>query len=180
MIIVFIALGSNLDDPLQQLISAGRAIHAVEDCQIDAWSNVYLSAPQGPADQPDYLNAVVRVKTGLDPFELLDALQAIENAQGRKREAHWGPRTIDLDIIFFENQVIHSDRLVVPHAQWKTRAFVTFPLSDIEPDLTLPCGETLQEIKSKLTGQKLDQQISSEDFAKACSHSSDSLQWAFK
>ncbi len=173
---VFIALGSNLDDPLQQLISAARAIHGIKDCQIDAWSNVYLSAPQGPADQPHYLNAVVRIKTGLDPFELLDALQAIEDAQGRKREAHWGPRTVDLDIIFFANQVIHTDRLMVPHAQWKARAFVTFPLFDIEPDLILPCGETLQEIKSKLTGQKIDQQISSEDFAKACSHSGDSLQ----
>ena len=173
---VFIALGSNLDNPLQQLICAARAISTLRDCRPDAWSPVYVSAPHGRIEQPDFLNAVVRVNTGLDPFELLDALQTIERAQGREREVHWGPRTIDLDIILFADQVIHTDRLVVPHAHWKNRAFVVFPLFDINPDLTLPGGQTLRELKGQLAEQKLSRLICAEVFAKACSQSGDSLQ----
>lgn len=176
MVSVFIALGSNLDNPLHQLICAARAISALRNCQLDAWSHVYVSAPQGRIDQPDFVNAVVRVNTGLDPFELLDALQAIECAQGRKRDAYWGPRTIDLDIIFFADRTIHTDRLVVPHPHWQSRAFVVSPLFDINPDLILPSGRTLRELKGQLTEQKLARLICAEVFAKACSHSGDSLQ----
>lgn len=173
---VFIALGSNLDNPLQQVICAARAISTLRNCQLDAWSPVYVSAPQGGIEQPDFMNAVVRVKTELDPFELLDALQAIERAQGREREVHWGPRTIDLDIILFADQVLHTDRLVVPHPHWENRAFVVFPLFDINPDLILPGGQTLREIKGQLAEQKLARLLRAEVFAKACSHSGDSLQ----
>ncbi|MBM7072312.1 2-amino-4-hydroxy-6-hydroxymethyldihydropteridine diphosphokinase [Shewanella sp. 202IG2-18] len=156
---VFIALGANLRDPVSQLNSASMALAqraAVDSLNVSPY---YASVPMGDVEQPDYVNAVASFETNLDPIELLDALQNIENQQGRVREVRWGPRTLDLDILLYGNQIIQSERLIVPHYGMKQRSFVLIPLHNIAPNLTLPCGTTVAslinvQMKSEL--QQLD------------------------
>jgi 2-amino-4-hydroxy-6-hydroxymethyldihydropteridine diphosphokinase len=104
----------------------------------------------GPQDQPDYVNAVVLIKTLLSSDTLLQQTQLIENQQGRTRKANrWGPRTLDLDMLLFGQQHINNERLTVPHSGMKLREFVLYPLFEIAPDLILPCGEKLSELVIK-------------------------------
>ena len=113
---VYIGLGSNLAEPQQQLRCALMALDALPDSRLVAVSSLYASDPLGPADQPRYNNAVAALDTSLAPLQLLDALQAIEQAQGRERKAErWGPRTLDLDILLFGQRLIDEPRLTVPH-----------------------------------------------------------------
>jgi len=128
---VFIGLGSNLDDPLSQLNKAIKHLKQLKTLTFIKASNFYSSPPMGPQDQPDYINAVVEVKTNLMAEQLLDELQQIENDQGRIRKQHWGARTLDLDILLFGNEVINSERLIVPHCGISERNFVLYPLSDL-------------------------------------------------
>ncbi len=173
---VFIALGSNLNQPLQQLITAVKSINKHPNCELIACSNIYISPPQGSIEQPNYLNAAIRINTSFNPIALLDFLQSIEFSQKRKRGLRWGPRTIDLDIIIFSDQAINSERLIVPHVQLPNRAFVIIPLLDINPELILPNGKAVATLKNKLTSSKLSLLISSIEFARACRGSCDSLQ----
>ena len=110
MIIVYIGLGSNLGgdhaSPKQNIVSAIDALGGIQSTQMISVSSLYESKPVGPQDQGNYINAVVKLETNLDAIELLDNLQAIENAHGRERKQHWGPRTLDLDILLFSDQVI--------------------------------------------------------------------------
>ena len=128
---VFIGLGSNLDDPLSQLNKAIEQLKQLKTLTFIKASSFYSSPPMGPQDQPDYINAVVEVKTNLTAEQLLDELQKIENDQGRIRTQHWGARTLDLDILLFGNEVINSERLIVPHCGISERNFVLYPLSDL-------------------------------------------------
>ncbi|MGL4931772.1 MAG: 2-amino-4-hydroxy-6-hydroxymethyldihydropteridine diphosphokinase [Aeromonas sp.] len=143
----FIAIGSNLSDPLGQ---AGRAVAALRQLPgsvLMEASPFYSSRPMGPADQPDYVNAVVRINTQLAPLALLDQLQKIELEQGRvRKDERWGPRTLDLDLLLYGDQVIQHERLTVPHYGMKERAFVLLPLADIAPALVLPCGTPLARL----------------------------------
>ena len=101
----------------------------------------------GPQDQPDYINAVAKLETTLSAIELLDALQDIEQSQGRvRKENRWGPRTLDLDIILYADQTINSERLIIPHYGMQDREFVLYPLFEIAPELQLPNGTSLSEI----------------------------------
>lgn len=144
---VFIAVGSNLADPVTQANEAIQALKSLPRSEFVRASSLYSSTPMGPQDQPDYINAVVEVKTELTPLELLDCTQAIELEQGRvRKEERWGPRTLDLDIILYGNEVIDSERLVVPHYGMKEREFVLYPLAEIAPNLTLPCGTRLEDL----------------------------------
>ena len=144
MIQVFLALGSNLQQPLDQVTAALAALDQIPDTQVVRCSPFYRSRPLGPADQPDYLNAVVELATTLAPEQLLDHTQLIEQQQGRVRKAErWGPRTLDLDILLFGNAVIHTARLTVPHYDMKNREFMLYPLAAIAPDLQFPDGESL-------------------------------------
>lgn len=144
---VYIGLGSNLAEPLAQLRDAFDALAQLPDSQLAATSALYASDPLGPADQPRYVNAVAALDTALTPLQLLDALQAIEQRQGRQRKAErWGPRTLDLDILLFGERLIDEPRLVVPHYHLHARAFVLYPLADVAPNLTLPDGRTLQAL----------------------------------
>ena len=137
----FIALGSNLQDPLAQLQRATDSIAAIAGSQLCACSPIYRSTAVGPGQQPDYLNAVVALETDLTPLALLDALQAIENKQGRKRAVRWGARTLDLDILLYNNDTVTHPRLSIPHPRLHQRNFVLYPLADIcEPNLMLPGG----------------------------------------
>ncbi len=133
-----VGLGSNLDDPRRQLETAFEALARLPHSRLAARSALYASAPMGPADQPDYLNAVAALDTELAPLALLDALQAIEHDQGRVRERRWGPRTLDLDLLLYGDQVIDLPRLKVPHPGIAERAFVLAPLVEIAGDIAIP------------------------------------------
>lgn len=136
---VFIGLGSNLDDPLFQLNKAVEHLKQLETLTFINISNFYSSPPMGPQDQPDYINAVVEVTTKLTAEQLLDALQNIENIQGRVRSQRWGARTLDLDILLYGNEVINTERLIVPHSGISERNFVLYPLSDlVDSDFQIP------------------------------------------
>ena len=138
MIDAYIGLGSNLDDPEQQILDAMDELDCIPESWLAMTSSLYVSAPMGPQNQPDYVNAVALIRTVLEPIHLLDELQAIENRHGRLREQRWGPRTLDLDLLLYGDQVIDVPRLTVPHPGLAERAFVLYPLAEISPDLHVP------------------------------------------
>jgi len=133
----WIALGSNLNNPKQQIKDACHEIAQLDNVQFISGSKIYISSPIGPQDQDDFINGCILVETLLEPIDLLDALQNIERSHHRTRERHWGPRTLDLDIILIDNQVIKLPRLSVPHPLCNTRLFVLLPLQDIEQETKL-------------------------------------------
>jgi 2-amino-4-hydroxy-6-hydroxymethyldihydropteridine diphosphokinase len=134
----FVALGSNLGVPDAQLQSAVAAIKQMALCKNVTLSKWYKSkAIGGPDNQPDYINAVCRLETNLTPFQLLKALQNVEQLAGRTREVRWGPRTLDLDIIWYENFTSNTSTLTVPHPRAHERAFVLKPLSDLDASFLL-------------------------------------------
>ncbi|WP_032092948.1 2-amino-4-hydroxy-6-hydroxymethyldihydropteridine diphosphokinase [Necropsobacter rosorum] len=143
----YIALGSNLNAPIQQLNAALDAMAALPDCRLTAVSSFYCSKPLGPQDQPDYVNAVAALQTALTPLDLLDNLQRIENRQGRVRLRRWGERTLDLDILLYADAIIRDARLTVPHYDMKNREFVLIPLYEIAPHLVLPTGERVVDLQ---------------------------------
>ncbi|MBI6549436.1 2-amino-4-hydroxy-6-hydroxymethyldihydropteridine diphosphokinase [Xenorhabdus lircayensis] len=144
MIRVYIAIGSNLADPLQQVHNALAALETIPDTAFVVRSSFYRTKPMGPQDQPDYLNLAVALDTLLSPETLLDHTQAIELTQGRvRKDERWGPRTLDLDIMLFGDHIINTERLTVPHYGLKQREFMLYPLAEIAPDLVFPDGETL-------------------------------------
>ncbi len=158
----YIALGSNMDSPHQQLDSALEALAQHPNMQLVAVSNRYQTPPIGP-QQPDFINAAAQLSTDLSPLDLLDALQTIEQQQNRVRNIHWGPRTLDLDILFYNNLVgdslvgdslvIESERLTIPHPRIGERAFVLVPLMDLNPQLALPSGETVAQLLANCSQQ---------------------------
>jgi 2-amino-4-hydroxy-6-hydroxymethyldihydropteridine diphosphokinase len=148
---VFIGLGANLHEPLQQLHTAALALSQIPDTQLVAMSSLYGSKPMGPQDQPDYVNAVAQLTTSLAPHQLLDALQHIEQQHGRTRKAErWGPRTLDLDILLFGEQILHDERLTVPHYGMHLREFVLYPLAEIAPELEVPVHGPLASLLAKV------------------------------
>ena len=135
----YIALGANLGDPPSQLRAALERLRASVEVDVVAVSGFYRTPPLGPPGQPDYCNAVCAVETGLEPEALLDLLQSIENAAGRKRDGErWGPRILDLDLLHVEGRVSRTPRLTLPHPQLRQRAFVLVPLAEIAPGLSIP------------------------------------------
>ncbi|MGR5555392.1 2-amino-4-hydroxy-6-hydroxymethyldihydropteridine diphosphokinase [Vibrio fortis] len=147
MITAYIAVGSNLADPVSQANLAIETLKSLPQSKFIATSKLYSSTPMGPQNQPDYINAVVAIETELTPIELLNCTQAIEQEQGRvRKDERWGPRTLDLDIILYGNEVIDSERLTVPHYGMKEREFVLYPLAEIAPSLQLPDGTGLSEL----------------------------------
>ena len=140
----FVALGSNLDAPEQQLQQALTALAALPQSTLLGCSPHYRSRAVGPGPQPDYLNAVCTLDTTLAPLALLDQLQAIEQAQGRVRQQHWGARTLDLDLLLYGDSVIELPRLQVPHPRMFERDWVLYPLADLDPALRFPDGTTLR------------------------------------
>ena len=134
----FIGLGSNLGDPAKQLQLALEALSRVDNIDSIESSPWYCSRALGPGEQPDYINAVARIATTLSPEALLSTLQAIENQQGRVREVRWGARTLDLDLLLYDNRVINTDKLIIPHPQMAHRSFVLKPLYDLAPELYIP------------------------------------------
>ncbi|MBY5993659.1 2-amino-4-hydroxy-6-hydroxymethyldihydropteridine diphosphokinase [Ferrimonas balearica] len=151
----FVALGSNLHDPQNQLRQAFDALAQLPDTTLVAHSSLYRSPPMAGMDQPEYLNAVAALDTALAPLALLDALQGIENAQGRERELRWGARTLDLDLLIYGDQAFESERLTLPHYGLAERAFVLIPLFELAPDLVLPDGRQLTTLLAQCPPQPL-------------------------
>ena len=136
---VFIGLGSNLDEPLLQIKKAIASLKEINDTKLISVSRNYRSAPMGPQDQPDYINAVAKIATNLSAENLLDELHNIENKQGRVRKQRWGARTLDLDILLYGDEVISTGRLTVPHIGISERNFVLYPLNDlVDDDFEIP------------------------------------------
>ncbi|MCK9608873.1 MAG: 2-amino-4-hydroxy-6-hydroxymethyldihydropteridine diphosphokinase [Methylomonas sp.] len=129
----YIGLGSNLDAPLQQVRTAAREISALPGIREPRLSPLYSSFPVGPQDQPDYINAVMQIRTDRSPLELLRQLQAIENQHGRLRSTRWGARTLDLDLLLYDDLILNEPDLIVPHPELANRSFVLYPLADIAP-----------------------------------------------
>lgn len=135
---IYLALGANLGDRERNLSAALRRLEPL--VRIEAVSSLYETDPVGPQDQPAYLNAACRGTTGLQPRALLRHLQAVEYELGRRGTAHarWGPRPIDIDLLFYGDEVIDDEELRVPHPELAKRAFVLAPLAEIAPDLQHP------------------------------------------
>ena len=146
MVQVYIALGSNLNTPTEQLNSALEAISALPNTELKSVSGFYQSKPLGPQNQPDYVNAVAMIETTRPPLALLDELQRIENEQGRVRLRRWGERTLDLDILLYGNEIIQNERLTIPHYDMHNREFVIVPLFEIASDLVLPNTQSLADL----------------------------------
>lgn len=144
-VVAYIGLGSNLDDPERHLRQACIDLANIPHTQLRSVSSLYRSVPMGPP-QPDYLNAVAALVTCLSADELLAALQTIEQRHGRVREQRWGPRTLDLDVLLYDDQVINSAALTVPHPGLTERNFVLIPLLEIAPGLKLPDNRNLEAL----------------------------------
>jgi 2-amino-4-hydroxy-6-hydroxymethyldihydropteridine diphosphokinase len=139
---IFLGLGSNLDDPINQI---GQAIDSLSAfVQSIRRAPLYRSKPLGPQDQPDFVNTVIQGQTRLAPNDLLDRTQQIETSQGRIKTMHWGPRTIDIDILYFENLRFMSPTLTIPHQEILNRSFVVIPLLDLLPNQMTPTGDRIE------------------------------------
>ena len=139
MIPVYLALGSNLDNPARQLQSALTELAALPLCHVEAVSSTYQSPAVGPGEQPDYLNAVLKLRTSMSAQQLLGATQAIEDNHGRQRKERWGARTLDINILLYGDEKINTNELQVPHPSINQRNFVLYPLAEIGGEqLTLP------------------------------------------
>ncbi len=143
----YVGLGSNLNNPVQQIKQALSALKTIPKTKLIAHSSLYQSAPMGQQEQPDYINAVAALDTTLNADTLLTELQNIENRQDRVRnEHHWGPRTLDLDLLLYGKTRQKSARLTLPHPGLHLRSFVLVPLNQIAPNLEVPGLGKLQKI----------------------------------
>ena len=142
----YLALGSNLGDRLERLREAVRLLEEIEGVDVVRSSRVYETDPVGPP-QPAYLNAVIEVETSRSPLELLEACRAVEDALGRIRGERWGPRTIDVDVLTFDEQTVDEPDLQIPHPRMHERGFVLVPLGELDDDPMLPGGRTLSNLR---------------------------------
>ncbi|HHV95318.1 MAG TPA: 2-amino-4-hydroxy-6-hydroxymethyldihydropteridine diphosphokinase [Clostridiaceae bacterium] len=131
----YIALGSNIGNRFENIQNAIKAISMIENTTVIKLSKIYETDPVGYVEQDKFLNMVVKIKTGLDPWALLERLQNIEIMLKRERTIRWGPRTIDLDILTYDDLVLNHPKLTIPHPEMLKRAFVLIPLRDIDPNI---------------------------------------------
>jgi 2-amino-4-hydroxy-6-hydroxymethyldihydropteridine diphosphokinase len=149
-VVAYIGLGSNLENPEQQIRLARMAVAELAGVDELAFSSLYRSPPMGPQDQPDYVNAVMAVSTKLSAIDLLRCLQRIELDQGRVRKGQrWGARTLDLDLLLYADQQIDEPDLTVPHPGMVERAFVLYPLYEIAPNLVVPGKGALADLVAR-------------------------------
>jgi len=136
--ISYIGIGSNLGVQINNIDSAVELIDQNINCSVEQASSIYESAPYGNVSQNDFFNAVVKIKTSYAPKELFHFLKSIESEVGRKYTTKWGPREIDLDILFYNNEIFTDDEITIPHKDLLNRDFVVVPLLEIEPELVHP------------------------------------------
>lgn len=134
----WIGIGSNLRDPQQQVRDAFEALGQVRETELRSQSPLFSTPPMGPPNQPDYINAVAEVRTRLEPRALLEELQAIELAAGRRRVIRWGPRVLDLDLLTYGEEIVTEPGLEIPHPGIRHRNFVLLPLLSVAPELKIP------------------------------------------
>ncbi|HET6790961.1 MAG TPA: 2-amino-4-hydroxy-6-hydroxymethyldihydropteridine diphosphokinase [Actinomycetota bacterium] len=150
--VAFLGLGSNLGDRLTNLQAAVDLLHREPGLRVLASSRVWETAPVGGPPQPDYLNAVIRLETDLSARDLLDVAHRVEERMGRVRKERWGARSIDIDVLLFDEETIDESDLVVPHPRLAQRAFVLLPLLELVPDPVLPDGTRLRELRVNTEG----------------------------
>ena len=149
----YIALGSNMGDKKQYLDTGVQMLDAREDCQVMAVSEYLVTKPYGGVEQDDFLNAALELRTLLPPEELLTCLHEIEQSAGRERVVRWGPRTLDLDILLYDDLVLDGPELQIPHKELQLRDFVLIPLRQIAPWKRHPLtGKTVEEMLQALDG----------------------------
>lgn len=146
----YIALGSNLRNPAVQVRSGLEELAMLPDTRLARVSSLYQSAPVGYLDQPDYMNAVAQIETALAPRALLDELLGIERRYGRVRDFPNAPRTLDLDIVLYGDNVVQEPGLTIPHPRMHERAFVLVPLAEIAPDLVVPGRGRVSELVTRI------------------------------
>lgn len=149
----YVGLGSNLQDPLRQVVDALSELDRSPDTVIVKVSGCYRSAPIGPPGQPDYVNAAAEIETALDPTGLLRFFQQLEQSHGRVRGERWGARTLDLDLLLYGQAVIQSPTLTVPHPHLHERAFVLMPLQDLDPTLIVPGLGRVSELLASISAE---------------------------
>tara|TARA_B100000959_G_C14990197_1_gene627543 strand:+ start:179 stop:688 length:510 start_codon:yes stop_codon:yes gene_type:complete len=156
----YIGIGSNLNNPIHQVNEAILSIQKIPKTCFIVTSSLYESSPMGPSNQPNYINAVVAILTLLEPHDLLDELQRIEIQQKRIRSTEkWGPRTIDIDLLIFSNEVINDESLILPHPGIQHRDFVLTPLVEIAPDLVVKGPENVVDLLNKIHESKINIKI---------------------
>jgi 2-amino-4-hydroxy-6-hydroxymethyldihydropteridine diphosphokinase len=152
---VYLGLGSNQSDPINQIKNATELIEKIETSKITKKSSLYESLPVGYLDQPNFINQVISLQTSLSPAELFERFQQIEFQLKRVKKIVNGPRTIDIDILLFNQEIILTKDLTIPHPRMLDRAFVMIPLLEIEPNILVPKISNLKEILGKLDKKTL-------------------------
>ena len=161
---VYVGLGSNLDDPISQ-VRAGMALLAtLRATQVDICSSLYRTAPVGMTAQPDFINALCRLQTQLDPAEIMAGLLALESERGRVRDVSGGPRTLDLDLLLYFSSQGHMVQcqgpdLTLPHPRLHERAFVLYPLQEIAPGLAIPGRGRVEDLLANCGGQSIEKWV---------------------
>jgi 2-amino-4-hydroxy-6-hydroxymethyldihydropteridine diphosphokinase len=157
----FVGLGANLGEPGRAIAGAIRAIAALPGTRLVAVSSLYRSAPVDAAG-PDFLNAVAQISTSLEPLALLRELQAIEQGEGRERPYRNAPRTLDLDLLLYDDLVLAGPVLELPHPRMHSRAFVLRPLAELDPTLRIPGRDALDILLRECSGQRIEVVLSPE------------------
>ena len=152
----FVALGSNLDDPAAQVRAGLAALARLPHTRVTAQSSLYRSAPAGYADQPDFVNAVAAIATTLSPHALLEGLLAIERERGRVRTFRNAPRTLDLDVLLYDDATIDEASLTIPHPRLHERAFVLVPLAEIAPQRLIPRRGTVADLLAAIDARGIE------------------------
>jgi 2-amino-4-hydroxy-6-hydroxymethyldihydropteridine diphosphokinase len=164
----YLSLGSNLGERAYYLGAAIRGLEWCKEVKICKESSVYETEPWGLAEQPVFWNMVLEIETELDPFELLHLCQKVENNLGRKRISKWGPRTVDIDVLLYDNIVVDKLELILPHPYLEEREFVLAPLRELSPELILPSGYVIKNVhgegKVKNLGDLCKSTISPESY----------------
>jgi 2-amino-4-hydroxy-6-hydroxymethyldihydropteridine diphosphokinase len=148
----YVGIGSNLQSPRERVLEAMERMSALPTTRVELRSHLYRSSPMGPQDQPDFVNAAAGLLTQLGPQDLLHALLGIERSMGRNREERWGPRVIDLDLLWMIDSAVDEPGLTVPHPGVSMRNFVLYPLADIAPTIKIPRVGPVLELKRDVGG----------------------------
>jgi len=154
--LVYLSLGSNQGNSRRLLEEAVRALGDLPQTRVIARSGLYRTAPVGYVDQPDFLNQVIALRTTLTPHDLLDATQDLERAAGRERSLRWGPRTLDVDLLWYDGMRLDDERLQLPHPRLEHRRFVLEPLAELAPGLVLAGGGTVAAALKRTADQTVE------------------------